>query len=88
MAVHVFVPSLLRPLCDGAREIDVGPGPFGQIVAELDSRCPGFADRIIDGRSLRPDLAVAVNGEMISPGLHELIPDEAELAIVPALGGG
>jgi len=88
VAVHVFVPSLLRPLCRGERQLDVAPGTFGEIVAELDGCCPGFADRITEGGRLRPELAVAVNGEMISPGLHEPIPDGAELAIVPALGGG
>lgn len=88
MSVNVFVPSLLRPLCGGDSLVSVPPGTFGDVLAALDRHCPGLMERVSEAGRMRPELAVAVNGEMMSLGFHEIVPDEAELAIVPALGGG
>jgi hypothetical protein len=40
-----------------------------------------------DGR-LRPELAFALDGEVVALGLHDAVAPETEIAIVPALGGG
>jgi len=88
MPVRVYVPSLLRPLCGGEAVVEGPAGPFGALLRAIDQRCPGFYARMVDEGRLRPDLAVAVNGEIIQVGLHEVIPDGSEIAVVPAIGGG
>ena len=84
----VIVPALLRDLCGGAARLDVEGETLGGVFRALDLRCPGFYDRVVAGGAVRPELAIAINGEVLSLPLHEPIPPGAELAIVPAIGGG
>jgi sulfur carrier protein ThiS len=37
---------------------------------------------------LRPELAFALNGEVVPLALHDAVDPGTEIAIVPALGGG
>lgn len=88
MPVRVFVPSLLRPLCGGAPTVDGPAGTLAALLRAIDDACPGFYARLVEDGRLRPDLALAVNGEIIQVGLHEVIQEGTEIAIVPAIGGG
>lgn len=84
----VIVPALLRGLCGGAQRLEVEGNTLDGVLRALDQRCPGFYDRIVDGGRVRPELAIAMNGEILSLPLHEPIAPGAELTIVPAIGGG
>lgn len=84
----VVVPALLRGLCGGAPHLDV-PGPtIGAVLRELDARCPGIYVRLVEDGHLRPELAFAIDGEVVGLALHDAVAPEAEIAIVPAIGGG
>lgn len=87
MAV-VLVPSLLRALCGGIAKHDVPGATLGDLLRAVDAECPGFYARVVDEGQVRPELALALNGEVLSLALHDLIPASAEIAIVPAIGGG
>ncbi|MGI8926824.1 MAG: MoaD/ThiS family protein [Tepidiformaceae bacterium] len=84
----VWIPSLLRPLCAGARRLEVPGTTLGEVLLALDSRCPGFYDRVVASGRVRPELAIALDGEVLSLPLHEPLLPGAELTIVPAIGGG
>ena len=84
----VWIPSLLRPLCGGERVVTVAGGSVRQVIDNLDARCPGIRDRLIDEGELRPDLAVSVDGETTQIGLLQPVGEESEVHILPALGGG
>ncbi|MDZ7729521.1 MAG: MoaD/ThiS family protein [Dehalococcoidia bacterium] len=86
----ISVPTLLRPLCDGAREVQVPGGTFESVLRSIDEQCPGFYDRVVDPEEnrLHVDLAVALDGEVVTLYLHEPVAEDAHLSIVPALGGG
>ena len=84
----VIVPSLLRPLCAGATRLEVDGATLAAVLRALDARCPGFYDRVVDNGAVRPELAIAMNGEILHLPLHEPIAPGAELTIVPAIGGG
>lgn len=43
---------------------------------------------IVEGDRVRPGLALAINGEIATTGLMAVVPDEAEVQILPAIGGG
>ena len=47
-----------------------------------------YSARVVDGQRLRPELAFALNGEVLPLALHDHIEASTEIAIVPALGGG
>lgn len=87
---RLSVPSLLRPLCNGETEIDLPGGTLEALLRAADVQCPGFYERVVDAEShrLRVDLALALDGEVVTLYLHETIDDDAHLAIVPAIAGG
>lgn len=85
---NVIIPTPLRDLCAGAAHLDVPGATIGEVLREMDSRCPGFYARVVENGRVRPELAIAINGEMESAQLHEAILASAEIAIVPAIAGG
>lgn len=86
--VRVVIPALLRDMCGGTATLEVPGATLGELMRELDVRCPGFAARVIEQGRIRPELAIAINGEMESFALHDPIPPGAEVAIIPSIGGG
>lgn len=87
MAV-VIVPATLRSLCSGASKVEVPGATIGEVLRGVDAQCPGFFARVVDNGRLRPELAFALNGEVVPLALHDPVEAATELAIVPALGGG
>jgi molybdopterin converting factor small subunit len=88
MATVVWIPALIRPLCGGAARLEVDGATLGEILRAVDLRCPGLYDRIVEGGRIRPELAIALDGEVASLALHDVVGTNAEIAIVPAIGGG
>ena len=85
---NVIIPAPLRDLSAGASSLEVPGGTLEEVLRAVDQRCPGFYARIVDSGRIRPELAVAVNGELESAHLHNPIPYNAEVVIIPAIGGG
>jgi molybdopterin converting factor small subunit len=83
-----IIPALLRPLCAGAPRLEVDGATLGDVLRALDLRCPGLYDRVVENGHLRPELAVAIDGEAGSFPLHEPLASTAELTILPAISGG
>jgi molybdopterin synthase sulfur carrier subunit len=85
---RVVIPAALRNLCGGSQELDVPAATVEQLLRAVDARCPGFYARVVEGGRLRPELAFAVDGEIVPLALHDALGPAAEVTIVPALGGG
>lgn len=86
--VSVVIPALLRGMCGGVPQLDVPGATIGAVLRELDVRCPGIYERLVEDGRLRPELAFAVDGEVVGLALHDAVALDAEIAIVPAIGGG
>jgi len=84
----VLVPALLRPLCGGSARLEIQAATLEELLREIDRRCPGFYARVVEDGRVRPELAVAIDGEAASYPLYERLRPGAEVAIVPAIGGG
>ena len=84
----VFVPAPLRGLCAGADRLEVPAATLGELFRELDRRCPGFLGRVVEDGRVRPELAIAIDGEAGLYALHQPLGPSAEIAIIPAIGGG
>ena len=84
----LFVPPSLRHLTGGERRITVRSANVRSLVNELEQAHPGFRDSLVDGDSLRPGLAIAIDGVASSDGLLAKIPEGAEVHILPAIAGG
>ena len=86
--VKVFIPPLLREPTGGLDQVEVSAATVRQVVAVLDARFPGIRERLCAQDSLRPGLAVAVDGTVSSLGLLQKVPDGSEVHFLPGIGGG
>lgn len=84
----VWIPSLLRDLCDGERVVQAPGRTVREVIENLEARCPGIRARIVQDGDLRPELAISVDGETTQIGLLQPVSANAEVHILPALGGG
>ena len=64
----VWIPPLMRPLTDGQQIVEAEGESVRELVAALEERFPGIADRIIDEGRIRPGWTVAVDGAVQNRG--------------------
>ena len=84
----VLIPSLMRDLSGGLDRVEVEGVTLRQVIRNVDARFPGFADRVQEGDRIRPGLSFAIDGAVVSSGLVEPVPADAQIAIVPQIAGG
>jgi molybdopterin synthase sulfur carrier subunit len=87
MAV-VWIPSLLQSLTGGEETLVVSGATVGEIIDNLDGRFPGIKDRLVEGREIRPHIAVAIDGDVSPEGLEQDVRESSEIHFIPALSGG
>ena len=87
---RIAVPTLLRELCNGTREITTPPGSLEQVLRAANEQCPGFYERVVDTEQnrVRLELAIALDGDVVTLYLHEYVGEDAHMAIIPAIAGG
>lgn len=91
MAVTVRVPGPLRRLTNGSAEVEVEGATVSQALQDLESRYPGFHDRLYDpSGSLRQFINIYLNDSDIrfGQGLDTPVGENDDLSIVPAVAGG
>lgn len=86
----VWIPSLMRNLTGGVEQTQVEGKTMRQIVDKLDARYPGFKSRLCDeeGRRIRPNIAVMIDGRNSRMGLLEKVEENSEIHFLPAISGG
>ncbi len=87
MAV-VFIPALLRDLTGGVESVQSPGGTVREVIEELDRRYPGVKARLFDGDSLRPGIAVAVDGAISRQRLRHKLEEGSEVHFLPQINGG
>lgn len=85
---RLFIPPLMRSLTNGQAELDLPGETLRQVIAQLEAHYPGTRERLCAGDTLRPGLAVAIDGHMSTQGLRHKLQPDSEVHIVPAIGGG
>ncbi|MGJ7440906.1 MoaD/ThiS family protein [Aquipuribacter sp. MA13-6] len=88
--ITVRIPTILRPLTGGEKLVE-GSGPtVRDLLADLDSRHSGLADRVVDDGTLRRFVNVYVNDEDVrfTGGLDTPVADGDQVTILPAVAGG
>lgn len=89
--VVVRLPAALRPLADGAAELHVPAGTLADVVHAVGERHPPLLSRLLTPEgNLRPYVNVFVGTLNIRDlqGLGTVVPDGAEVCILPAVAGG
>ncbi|HET7738283.1 MAG TPA: MoaD/ThiS family protein [Tepidiformaceae bacterium] len=84
----VWIPSPLRPLCGGVNALEVPGTTLRDVLEALDQRCPGFMERVVDEGRVRPELAIAIDGEARTFALFQDLRPDADVTIIPAISGG
>jgi molybdopterin converting factor small subunit len=85
----VHIPAALRHLSGDRDRFEVEGENLRQVFAALERECPGLSARIIDGDDLRSDMAVAIDGSILEGGgLIQRVRPDAEIYLVPPIGGG
>lgn len=91
MAVTVRVPGPLRRLTNGSAEVQVEGTTVSAALQDLESKFPGFHDRLYDGSGgLRQFINIYLNDSDIrfGQGLDTPVGENDDLSIVPAVAGG
>ena len=86
----VWIPSLMQKLTGGAEQVEVTGATVRQIIDELEAAYPGFRARLVNEKEdrLRPDIAVAVDGEISNEGMRRKVGESSEVHFLPAMSGG
>lgn len=80
---HVVISGMAaRRFTGGATEFDVEADTVHRMIRELDRRHPGLGKQIDEG------MAVAINGEIFQDAYAEKLPPDAEVFLIPKIGGG
>ena len=91
MAVTVRIPTTMRPLTGGDKQVSVEPGTLADVVTALDAAHPGLGDRLVDeDGALRKFVNVFVDDDDVRylDGLQTPVDDGITVSIIPAVAGG
>lgn len=91
MAATVRIPTTMRPLTGGEKQIVVDPGSLGDVIAALETAHPGLRERLLDDEgSLRKFVNVFVDDDDVRylDGLDTVVADNITVSIIPAVAGG
>ena len=83
----VFIPAAMQTLTHGEAQVRVAGRTVRAVLNHLEARFPGIKERLLQGSELRPDMAVAVDGEIIFD-LTDAVADDSEVHFVPPISGG
>ena len=59
-----------------------------QVIGNLDVVYPGIQAKLVDGGRLRPNISVAIDGEISPLGLLEPVLPNSEIHFLTAIKGG
>ena len=84
----VFIPSLMQKLTGGQGTVEVPGSSVREVIRNLDEKYPGMKERLMDKHKVKPNISVAVDGEVSPLGALEKVSETSEVHFLPAIGGG
>jgi len=84
----IFIPTMLQSLTAGVKQVDLDARNVRQIIERLEELYPGMKDRLVEDGEIRPNLAIAIDGDVAIMGMLEKVEGNSEVHFVPAIGGG
>ena len=89
--ITVHIPQAFRQFSGGRESVDVelaGGGSLRRVIDLLETECPGIKDPLMFEGGVHPSIAVFINDEQSTQGIIEQVPEDAEIRLLPAMGGG
>ena len=84
----VFIPSLMQNLTGGQQRVEVEGSTVRRIVDNLEKAYPGIKERLVENNRIKPNVSVAIDGEVTPLGMLEKVGESSEVHFLPAIGGG
>ena len=84
----IFVPSLMQKLCNGEQKLIIEGTNLRQVIDNLDLQYTGFKDRLVEDGKIKPNISVAVDGEITPLGMIQKVDTNSEIHFLPAISGG
>jgi len=84
----VFIPSLMQSLTGGQQTVEIEGATVRQIIENLEKAHPGMKERLVADNRVKPNISVAVDGDVTPMGMLEKVGDNSEVHFLPAIGGG
>lgn len=78
----------MRPLSGNRAQLEVAGKTVRELIENLEAECPGIKARLIDEGRVKPGIAVAIDGVVMTKGLGTQLPADSEVHFVPAISGG
>ena len=78
----------MRTLTDGKPQVEAAGATVRDLLENLEASFPGVRSRLCEGDRLRPDMAVAVDGQIQIGGLRAPVQSGSEVHFLPAVSGG
>lgn len=91
MSVSVKIPTQLRSLTGGEKELAASEGSIAELIDHLEAAHPGIKERIVDeSGALRRFVNVYLGDEDVRflQGIDTQVPDGGSVSIIPAVAGG
>ena len=84
----IFVPSLMQKLCNGEQKLIIEGANLRQVIDNLDLQYTGFKDRLVEDGKIKPNISVAVDGEITPLGMIQKVNTNSEIHFLPAISVG
>ena len=84
----VRIPQPMQCYTGGKELVTINGKNVRQLINELDRKYPGMKQALMDDDSLKPDVAVAIDGQVTQMGLLQPLTENNEVIFIPAIGGG
>ncbi|GEK46113.1 MoaD/ThiS family protein [Halomonas pacifica] len=90
MPISVSIPTLLRPLTQDQKRIEVEGATVRELIERMDNQYPGIKQRLLDGGEMHRFVNVYVNDDDIRfvDNLGTVLKDGDNVTILPAVAGG
>jgi len=91
MAVNVRIPTTMRPITGGDKQVQLEAGPLSDVIAALEAQHPGMGERLLDDDgTLRKFVNIFVDDDDVRylDGLDTQVQDGWTVSIIPAVAGG
>ena len=78
----------MQKLCNGEQKLVIEGTNLRQIIDNLDSEYSGFKERLVEDGKIKPNISVAVDGEITPLGMIQKVGPDSEVHFLPAISGG
>ena len=78
----------MQELSSGEQRVNVQGNNIRQVIDNLDAAYPGFKDRLVEDGRVKPNISVAIDGEITPLGMLEKVREDSEVHFLPAISGG